>query len=231
MELIPESVEALSHVSERDGRDLSEEVLQIADRVVEIVPACVGISITVDYGALTFTLASSTQEVEELDRMQPVAGGPCVTAARTGDLQSVDDVLDEDRWQAFAGAAAAAGVRSSLSIPLAVGDETWGSLNLYAADPRAFDGVHDILRDVAGSRSGRLVTNADLGFETRRYARSAPEALRHGAVVNRAVGLLMAEYGTDADDARERLEHVAARSGVDLLDAALSVLGDDHPQH
>lgn len=49
----------------------------------------------------------------------------------------VPDGLEETRWGTCPRFAAGRGVRSSLSVPIAVGDHTAGALNLYAAAPSA----------------------------------------------------------------------------------------------
>src|SRR5689334_22216774 len=69
-----------------------------------------------------------------LDRAQYASDdGPCLTAFRKGETVRIYAIASESaRWPAFAAQAAEHGVQSSLSLPLAVGGETVGALNLYS---------------------------------------------------------------------------------------------------
>lgn len=224
MELIPASAEALHELDQSTGHDHTGDVQHLAREIHEIVPSCVGVSITVDNGALTFTLVASSEMALRLDAAQRAVGGPSLEALQRRQEQVVDDVLDEDRWHSFARAAAASHVRSSLALPLTTDDRLTGSLTLYAADPHAFAGANPRLRALAGGPVGALVTNADLEFTSRDHAADAPRALDEGNLVNQAVGILMGVHGIGPEAATARLEEAAATGGLSLADAARAVL-------
>lgn len=228
MELTPGSAEALHSLNQTSRVDLAEDMQRLAERVQELVPSCVGVSITIARGALTFTLVASSEVAAQLDATQYSTGGPCLDAAHGGEEQRFVDVLSEDRWQTYAQAAAAAHVRSSLALPLTTQDQLDGSLNIYAADPDAFSGTNDELRELAGAPAGALVTNADLGFTTRQRSDDAPRALKEGDLVNQAVGVLIAAHRIDAESAEARLQEMALRGGVSVPEAARTVLDDKH---
>lgn len=215
MDLIPQSVEALRALSVGGEGDLETEIRSLADAVVAVVPSCVGMSITVAQGLLTFTLASTSDVAAQLDAVQYATDGPCVTAVTSGHLQSVGDVLDERRWQTYARSAAAAHVRSSLSLPLTREGQFWGAINLYAADPDAFTAHLEDLQALRGVQLARAVTNADLGFDTRQRAQDAPRILEENALVQQAIGHLMAQEGITAEAAEARLQDAAERARVE----------------
>lgn len=223
MEPTPETSELLRELSTSSGTDLEARLRRMAERVVEVVPTCVGMSLSVADAGLTFTLESTSLRVAALDAVQYATSGPCIDTALEGVALVVDDVLDEDRWQQFASAAAATGVRSSLSVPLSVGGGH-GSINLYAADPHAFTGDLGALRDVIGPGTDAAVTNADLPFRTRTWAAEGPRTLRDLDLVEQAVGYLSVEQGLDLDGARLHLHHAARRAGVDVVTLARTLL-------
>ena len=223
MEPVPETSELLRELSIPGGADLEARLRRMAARVVEVVPSCVGVSLSVADGGLTFTLVSTSPQAAALDAVQYATSGPCVQTALEGLEQSVDDMLDEDRWQHFATAAAAANVRSSLSLPLSVAGGH-GSVNLYAADPRAFTGNLQALRDIVGPGIDDAVTNADLPFRTRTYASDGPRSLRDLDLIEQAVGYLVAREGLDPGRARQHLHDAAERAGVDPLTLARTLL-------
>ena len=69
---------------------------------------------------------------------QEIQDGPCLTAMRTGQIASVEDTTMGGQWAEFGARAAAEGVGSSLSVPLAACNRQVGALNLYAPGAGAF---------------------------------------------------------------------------------------------
>lgn len=224
MEPVPETAEVLRSLGRTSERDLASMIDGLAERVVAIVPSCVGISISLLDSGLTFTLVATSEQVASLDAVQYVTDGPCVASSVTSEEIQLDDVLDEGRWQHFARAAAAQDVRSTLSLPLVAGGGVAGAVNLYAADPQAFVGREAQLREVVGGGQDLGVSNADLPFRTRESARRSPGTLDELDVVEQAVGFVMAEQRVGADEARRRLTDAADRAGIGVPSAARALM-------
>jgi GAF domain-containing protein len=227
MEPIPEVQEAATRLSALADQtlDLVQRLEAVSALAVTLLPSCVGVSITVLVDGDPFTVTATSPDIASLDAMQYLDGGPCLQAAATQTPLVVDDVLDEPRWQLFSQAAAATGVRSSMSLPIpGPGDAPAGALNLYASDPHAFHGVQAQLADLFGVHVSELVENADLSFMTREFARELPQRLEDHEQVNQAVGVLMALHGWDADEARERIRFAASRARVAATQVAKIVL-------
>jgi hypothetical protein len=102
--------------------------------------------------------------------------------------------------------------------------QTPGAINLYASDPRAFDGKEELLADAFRVPAEHLVSNADLSFMTRDFARQLPDQLEAKAAEDQAVGVLMAMHGWRADEARLRLRQAAARANAPVEKVATVVL-------
>jgi GAF domain-containing protein len=148
---------------------------------------------------------------------QYLDGGPCVDAANSGAVVDVDDLFDEDRWQLYRSAAAALGVRASLSLPLGSDNgQVPGAINLYASDPRAFQGQEALLAEVFQAPVDSFVTNADLSFMTRDAARALPDTLEQKARFDQAVGMLIGRFGWSPKEARRRLRLAASRARTPL---------------
>jgi len=229
MEPIPESREAAALLGERaGGADLLEGLQLVAGAAVRLIPSCVGVSVTVVVDGEPSTLTATSEAVASLDAAQYLDGGPCVLTADTGRTTTVDDVLDERRWQLFECAASAQGVRSSLSMPFRVAEaDLPGALNLYAADSNAFAGDQDQLAQVFGVQVCDLVRNADLSFLTRDFARQLPDRLREETSIDRAIGALSAARGWGPDEAETRLRTAANRAGVPVSKVADVLLSLD----
>lgn len=256
MEPIPETRRVLSDLSQFEDAGIYGELGPLAGRAQELVPSLVGLSVTVVAEGITLTYVASSEAIAALDAVQYADGGPCVTAIEEGELIALEqaDPLDEQRWQLFAGAAAAAGIRSTLSLPI-LGDRRAGpkdgdtsdaapdtesavgtrldaapvtaGVNLYGSRPDSFHGLHEQLAELFGAWSPGAVTNADLAFTTRLAALDAPRRLDALTVVGRAVGMLAAAHDVTPDEAGRRLRYAAARAGVPLTVLARVILGEE----
>lgn len=229
MEPIPETVEAveaLENLGASSDGHLLAEITRLAGRAKQIVPDLVGVSITPLDEGLTFTLVATTPEVAILDAIQYVAGGPCVEGAHTEQvIQFEPDVLDEERWRLFAEATAARAVRSTLTLPVLSAGRVAGTVNLYAASPRAFGGHHEQLGEVFGAWAAGAVANADLAFATRSEAQAAPQKARDQHLIDVAAGIVAAELGISVGTAKARLREAASRAGVSLVHVAREIVG------
>jgi GAF domain-containing protein len=233
VEPVPETSEALAQLAEGGGTAAATALAHMGQAVREVVPACVGLSLGLFEDHLTFTLVSSDQDIAALDAVQYLDGGPCVDAAhleRSMAYHSADP-LNEDRWRLFAQASAAAGIASTLSLPIIREERVVGTVNLYAATPQAFDHHHKELAAVTGSRAEGAVTNADLPFRTRLAAAETSEKLRGRDSVDLALGVIVESQRVSFPIAAERLREAAARAGITEAQAARAIsrilLGDD----
>jgi len=227
MEPIPETSEAVDELDPSiDEGDLLAHLTRLAEDAQEIVPDLVGVSVAGLTHGLTFTLVATAIEIAVLDAVQYVATGPCVEGAHSNEVREFprDDVLDEEEWRLFAEATAAHGVRSTLTLPLVSGGRVRGTVNLYAASPAAFVGLHDELADIFGAWASGAVANADLSFATRRQAQRAPEQLRERLVIDTAIGIVAAQLRTDVGTAEDRLRAAATRAGVTVAHLARDIV-------
>jgi GAF domain-containing protein len=231
-ELAPtrKSQEAFDWLGSYGNVALEESIVQMGQRVREIVPECVGLSLSVAEGELTFTLMVDRPGAALLDAMQYLDGGPCLAAISHDQVWSTDDIpTDEQEWQLFARAEALTGVASTLSLPVMRGGRVSGGVNLYASTPDAFDGLHDEVAQACGAWAEGAVTNADLSFSSRIRAAATPGRLRERGVVDVASGFVAEHQDIDTTSAKERIDEAAARAGVSAVDFARFIL-DAHAE-
>jgi GAF domain-containing protein len=231
VELIPESMQALSMVSATSDRDLVANLQQAADQVAILVPECLGVSISHFDDDVTFTLLATADRLRILDAAQYLDGGPCEVAAKDGREVVIGDVLDEDQWQLLALASAAQGVKSSLSLPLRRNTAIFGSVNMYARTRYAFIGREGDLARLFGAAIQDAVANADLTMATVGRARRAVKTLEDNATIHRAVGILAAREHLPVAEAAERLVDAANRAGVSPLALAELLVHHDEQAH
>jgi hypothetical protein len=192
MEPIPETWESIEEFGPfLMDTGLLQELRHMGSRVRGIVPECVGLSLAYNELGVTFTLVATDVVTAGLDGLQYLDDGPCVEAVeeRRALEFSNEDVLDEDSWQLFSRGTAAAGIASTLTLPIMSGKVAIGSGNLYASSATAFSGKLDDVAEVLGGWAPGAIANADLSFATRRTAEEAPRILLDQARVEVAVGI------------------------------------------
>ena len=166
------------------------------------------------------TAVFTEPEAPEIDRAQYETGrGPCVAAYRTGEILRIDDTLTDDRWPEFAAAAAAHGVRSTLSLPLNTEDSILGALNLYSRRVSAFDG-NDQIVSVFVAHAATSLANSHAYWAAQTLSEQLQEALESRAVIEQAKGILIAEHRCDPDDAFEMLRIRSQHENRKLRDIA-----------
>jgi GAF domain-containing protein len=224
MEPIPESLEVLTRLSVGGDVGLVQRLTEAAARVVHLVPECVALSIALFDDDLTFTLLATSERMRIVDAAQYLDGGPCELSALNGEDVAVDDILDEDRWQLFALATAATGVRSSLSLPLRDGAVVIGSINFYGGTDYTFIGRERTLAEMFGANVAEVVANADLSMGSLERAREAVQTLEDRDTITTAAGVYAVRHNVTVDDGYDNLRDAAERAGVPLVELARLVL-------
>jgi transcriptional regulator with GAF, ATPase, and Fis domain len=232
MEPIPETHEALEELARYGDEQLRADLQQITAAAQQRVPGLVGVSIGLLTEGLVLTYVASGTDAAALDGVQYADDGPCLEALRTGQHVRTDteSLMDEDRWQLFAQASAAAGIRSSLSMPFRRDGEVIGGVNLYGDDVDTFDGHVDDLAAIFGAWAPGAVSNADLSFETRLEAANSPRRLKEQGQVDQAVGMLVGARGLSPEAAESHLRSAAARAGVAVFVLARALVELLEPQ-
>jgi GAF domain-containing protein len=216
MEPVRGTKQALDILVSQGDSQVAVALMRMGREARRLVPSCIGLSLTFVAEDLTFTLVATGDELAALHAPAP---DPARTAQLDG-APAAEDLLDERLWQQYARASAAAGVASSLSLPIVREGRTIGSVSLYAAAPDAFDAGRDALAAALGVSPQGAVANADLEFRSRRAAANAPHQLTDAEDVDIAVGLVATLLHVDVSDAEERLADAARRVGISLGQAA-----------
>src|SRR3954462_2931479 len=135
--------EALERLSRLSLRGLSmEDLLQtVADLTKTVMPGNPEASVSLLVKNHPTTVVSTGPLATDLDETQYEHGhGPCLHAARTGELTEIADTRTDSRWQDYMPRAVEHGNLSSLSTPLLIDDEeVTGALNFTPRRPHAFD--------------------------------------------------------------------------------------------
>lgn len=224
MEPLPETAEALAELLAYGDTTVATELARIGSGVRALVPACVGVSLSLKTERFTFTLVADSDAALEIDTAQYLDDeGPCIEAVQTDETVATSTAgpLDEDRWRLFARAEAANGVESSLSLPIrGHHGEVVAGVNLYASTAGAFDGHHAEIARICHAWTPGAVKNADLSFSTRLEAAATPDRIRDQAAVHQAIGMFAEFKNLDMETAASRLREAAAQAHITQAQAA-----------
>jgi GAF domain-containing protein len=168
------------------------------------------------------TAVATSEDARRVDGFQYASetGGPCLEAYRRQQIFRIDSTADDSRWPDFCQAAAAAGIRSTLSLPLIVGGDGLGALNIYCHHVNGFSEADEASGAAFASYASVALANARGYWRTQRLASQLEEALSSRGVIEQAKGILIAEHGCTDDAAFQLLVSVSQRGHLKLREVA-----------
>ncbi|WP_328616980.1 GAF and ANTAR domain-containing protein [Amycolatopsis sp. NBC_00355] len=171
------------------------------------------------------TTAASGAGVHEADEQQYALGeGPCLTALAEGAPVRIDDTATDRRWPRWCAAAAEAGLRSVLTVPLLTGDGCLGAIKVYAAAPSAFGPSDEHTLTTLATKAEALVAQARVYDRAGDSSEEFKRVLRERDTVTMARGFLMAREALSEQAAAERLLSLARTEGRAPADIAVDIL-------
>lgn len=123
----------------------------------------------------------------------------------------------EQRWPAYAQAAAARGYESQMVIKIFREGRTAGGLNLYSVRRYAFD-------DQTRAAAEIFAVHAAIAMEKVRTVTHLSEALASRQTIGTAVGIIMHKYLVDEDAAFNYLTRVSQSTNTKLRDVAARIV-------
>jgi GAF domain-containing protein len=226
-------------MSGMDGRLLSETFVELADtlvagfdvidflhvltdRSVQLLDASAAGLLLADPGGKLRVVAASSERARLLELFQIQNDqGPCLDCFRNGEPVAAPDLSTEaSRWPRFTAAAGEAGFSAVQALPMRLREQTIGAMNLFRADPGAFEEadvrIGQALADVAtisllNERSLRRSEILNEQLQT---------ALNSRVTIEQAKGKLAERLGLDVDQAFNVLRNYARSRNHRLSDLA-----------
>ncbi|MFC4903919.1 GAF and ANTAR domain-containing protein [Kocuria oceani] len=199
---------------------------RLAEAACVLVDEATGAGVSLlDEAGRRRTTGSTGGSVDAADALQYELGeGPCLSAWATGAAQRVEDTTEDRRWPAWSAAAAGAGIRSVLSVPLVRQEHALGAMKVYAAAPHVFSAREEQVLGLLAEAAAVLLGSALAPDAPNRLSASLRAALADRRAVDLATGMLMERHGTDAQGARATLLHASRALGLPLTRVASRVL-------
>jgi GAF domain-containing protein len=221
--LPPKAIEALEQLGRLTLREHSMETLlqAVADLAKTVLPGNPEASVSLLTKGRPATAVYTGQLALDCDESQYGHGyGPCLHAVTTGELTEIADARAETRWRDYVQRAAERGALSSLSVPLILGEELSGALNIYAREANAFDEPSRAVATRFGPYAAVALANMHSYQSARNMADNLELALESRAVIDQAKGILMERHKLTADQAFQVLAQASMRRNRKLRDVA-----------
>jgi GAF domain-containing protein len=203
--------------------DTLQSILTLALR---LVPGCTAASVTVlDEHGQPGTIAATDDETREMDRRQYLLqDGPCVDAARRQQVNRWSLIEAEQQWPDFTSLAKELGLRSYLAAGLGLGDQRLGALNLSSSDTDGFSELDEGLVSLFIAPAAAAIVTMSRYGRARDLADQLNQALRSRAVIDQALGIIMAESNVDAERAFAVLSRASNNRRMKLRELAAEIV-------
>lgn len=175
-----------------------------------------------------YTIGSSDELASRLDHVQQQAGdGPSLYALFQAVPVALHDMTQATQWPDFQRQANVEGVSSAVAIPMRSDHSTWWNpvavLSLYVRDRSLTDNDYRWAEEFAERISGTVILAAWL-YERDQLTQNLQAALISRTMIDRALGVLMAQDRCDAEHAFDRLRSFAQNRDLRLYDTAVEIV-------
>jgi GAF domain-containing protein len=212
-----------------DLRSSPVTVEEALERVMASADALFGVDGTalmlVDRDQALRNLAVSDPRAGLLEELQEEHGeGPCVDAFEDKEPVAADDLATDDRWPAFAPAAAGGGLVAVLASPIPYSDQAVGVVAVFAGDPHPWTEAEQEAIVAFTELVALLILNAMEASERGKLAGELQLALSSRVVIEQAKGVLVGRHGLTTRQAFERLRRQARDQRRPLSEVARAVV-------
>ncbi|MDD7937969.1 GAF and ANTAR domain-containing protein [Actinomycetospora lutea] len=213
---------ARSLIERKDDQDVEHTLELIVSGAIHTIPHVeqAGISL-VERGGAVASHAPSSTAVRELDELQnDLREGPCLDSIRHETRTLVEDMAAvQARWPRYTAAAVDRGFRSLMSFQLFTDHGSAGALNLYAAEPGAFD--------ASSADVGALfAAQAALVLHGAKRITGLTVALDSRDVIGQAKGILIERFGVGPEQAFAMLVESSQQTNIKLVEVAGWLVGE-----
>ena len=207
------------------ARDRSKVLTEVASMCQDAFEVRVATSITLGPPLSPELVSTDSRLAQQMDGAQVVAGeGPCQTAWDDRVTVCSRDLRSDTRWPRLDRHLADVPVESVVSVPLFVGEEIVGSLNLYGTEEALCTEGAAVSAELLGSTLCAVLQEIEIKTELTQLNDHLGKALESRATIDQAKGIVMATEGCDADEAFTVLARLSSVNNVKLRDVAARVV-------
>ena len=208
-----------------DTEGVEEFVDGVAEATARHVGPATSATITLRRDGRPTLVGASDPRAAECDEVEYAAGaGPCLEAIDTGRTVHVPDLAQETRWPSWRAAAHAQGFGSAAALPRTVRPGVAIAVNLYAPAPHAWSHSAMAVADLYADQVARALVLCLRNADQAELNADLRAALVSRAVIDQAIGVIMAENRCGPDDAMTILRTASRHRKLKVRDVAASVV-------
>ena len=209
------------HAELLGATDVREVTLAVAESAVATLPGVTAASVTLRRGGRAATVGTSDARALRCDEAEYAAGeGPCLSAADDELTVVVPDIRQEVRWPAWTEAARREGFLGAAAFPVVSDGDVAVSLNTYCDEPVSWLDATVVLGQRFAVQVARVVGWSLKVVDLASTTSDLRAALESRAVIDQAVGVLMAQNRCSPQEALAMLRRASQRDNVKLRDLA-----------
>ena len=206
--------------------DLHEALSELTESVTAVLGLCGSWVTMADGGQLRF-LTEVSQTPAELGRdhaqLHPFPC-PCRDAYSTGEVIRVTDIREDSTWPEFSASATRLSIAGVAAIPMRLGDQIIGALNLYSPEPREWSDEDMEIAGVLANMATSYVVNASKLRQQEQFSEVLQEALDARNVIEQAKGITSQQHSVTLDQASELMRSHARKNNASVLDVAEAIV-------
>jgi len=207
--------------------DLHEALSELTESVTAVLGLC-GSWVTMGTeGQLRFLTTTSEASAEmgrDHEQLHPFPC-PCRDAYTTGEVVQVTDVREEStRWPEFSASATRLSVAGVAAIPMRLGDEVIGAINLYSPVPRDWSDEDVAVAGVLADMATSYVVNASNLHQQEQLSEQLQEALEARIVIEQAKGITFQQNSVTLEQAYQLMRSHARDNNASLRTVAEAIV-------
>ncbi|GHS87411.1 RNA-binding protein [Actinomycetota bacterium] len=204
---------------------VEEFVDGVARAAAQHVGPATSVTITLRRDGYATAVSASDPGAAECDEVEYRAdAGPCLESIDVGHVVRCPDIAQETRWPRWCAAALAHGYASAAAVPRALRPGTAIALNLYSTRPHAWDEAAMATAGMFADEIARSLTLALRSADQAELNADLRAALRSRALIDQAIGVIMAQNRCTADVAFGILRTASQHRNLKLRDVAVALL-------
>ncbi len=209
-----------------DDFDVIEFLHRVAERSVELLDCSEAGLLLVDAAGVLRVMASSSERADALELLQCQNDeGPCFECYHRGAVvMSAELSAELERWPTFVPSAVSKGFRSVHAMPMRVGGQTIGALNLFRSHTGELAEQDVLLGQGMADIAAIAVLQERVLRESRGVVAQLQGALTSRVLIEQAKGILAEQAHTTVDVAFTRLREYSRVHNCRLVDVARDLI-------
>jgi transcriptional regulator with GAF, ATPase, and Fis domain len=207
------------------GQELGEFLHLLSCRAIDLLEVdAAGVMLADDDDRLRAIAASSeTTHLLEVFALQHQEG-VCLDVYRQGTSEQASTAGTTEKWPHFSRVTLQHGYRWVCGVPLRLGDEVIGALNLFREKEEPLDDESVRLAQALADVATVALLQRRETMQSRRQAHQLQGALDSRILIEQAKGVLAERLGLQPEEAFEKLRREARNGNRKLLDVAREVV-------